>query len=45
MVDQRLHAFEEAYGMRQAGVMLERRFILPARMDVEELRGWPGRAA
>jgi hypothetical protein len=30
VVDQRLHAFEEAHCVRQAGVTLERRFILPA---------------
>ena len=38
VVDQRLHAFEEAYRMRQLGVILERRFILPARMNVEQSR-------
>src|SRR5207249_5313950 len=38
VVDQRLDACEEAHRMRQSGVVLERRFILPARMNVEQLR-------
>jgi hypothetical protein len=38
VVDQRLHALDEAHRMRQAGVMLERRFVSPARMDVEQSR-------
>ena len=37
VVDQRLDAREEAHRMRQDGVIVERRFILPARMNVEQL--------
>src|SRR6266850_200436 len=43
MIDQRRDAFQEAYGMWQAGVNLERRLVLPARVDVEQL-GIAGRA-
>ena len=38
MVEQGRHAFDEAQRMRQASVTVERRFILPARMNVEQLR-------
>src|SRR5216684_450427 len=38
VVDQRRHALDEAHRMRHSGVSLERGLILPARMNVEELR-------
>src|SRR5262245_46059094 len=36
VVDQRLQALDEADHARQAGVFLERRLVLPARVDAEE---------
>jgi hypothetical protein len=38
VVDQRLDTLDEAEGMRQAGVHLERPFVFPARVDVEQPR-------
>ncbi len=38
MVDQGPYPSDEADRVRQAGVALERRLVLPARVDVEELR-------
>src|SRR5271165_1736500 len=38
VIDQRLHAFDESYHMRQGGVILEGSFVCPARVDVEQLR-------
>jgi len=38
VVDQRFNAFDEANRMRQVNVTIERRFILPARMNVEQSR-------
>src|SRR5262249_49855839 len=37
VIDERLHAVDEADRMRHARVTLERRFVVPTRMDVEEL--------
>src|SRR6185503_17572256 len=37
VVDQRLHDLEEAHGVRQFGVALEGLFILPVRIEEEEL--------
>jgi hypothetical protein len=36
MVGERLHGFEEAHGMRQTCVKLERRFVCPARVNIEQ---------
>ena len=38
VIDQRLHPFDEAHRVRQARVMVERGFVHPARMDVEQAR-------
>ena len=46
MIDQRLDAFEEPHRVREFGVAVERRFVCPARMDVEQqpiARGWNDR--
>src|SRR5262245_30149377 len=37
MIDQRLDGADEADRVRQAGVLLERRLVFPARVDVEQL--------
>ena len=38
VIDQCLHLLDEAHGVRQARVMVERRLVDPARMDEEEAR-------
>jgi hypothetical protein len=38
VIDQGLHAFNEAYRMRQTGVILERLFVSPLRVNVKESR-------
>jgi hypothetical protein len=38
MIDQRLHALHEAYRVRHPSVSLERRLVVPTRMNVEEQR-------
>jgi len=35
VVDQQFNAFDEAKRMRQVNVTIERRYIFPARMNVE----------
>lgn len=36
MIDQRRHGLDEAHGVRQRGVEIERGFVDPARVDVEQ---------
>jgi hypothetical protein len=38
VVDQAPYSLDEAHGMRKTGVAIERRLLLPRRMNVEELR-------
>lgn len=38
MVNQFLYLFDEMHRVRQADVFLERRFVLPSRMHIEEVR-------
>jgi len=38
MIHEGRHALEEAHGVGQDGVELERRLVRPARVDVEESR-------
>src|ERR1700738_2166073 len=38
MIDQLLHAFQEAQGVRQFGMGFERRLVDPARVDPEQKR-------
>ena len=38
MIDQSLYPFDETHRMRQGRVMVECRFVYPARMDVEQAR-------